>query len=73
MEFTVIGDAVNKASRYCAGAAGSEVLISPELHERVRQIVQVELTTIETKHEGSFQAYRVSGMRPEYSRDDITV
>jgi adenylate cyclase len=73
MEFTVIGDAVNKASRYCAGAAGSEVLISPELHEHVRQIVQVELTTIETKHEGSFQAYRVSGMRPEYSRDDITV
>lgn len=63
MEFTVIGDVVNKAARYCTGAIGGEVLISPEVHERVWQIVQVEQTTIQTKHEGDFQAYRVNGIR----------
>jgi adenylate cyclase len=63
MEFTVIGDAVNKASRYCTGAAGGEVVISPEVHERVWRIVQIEPTTIETKHEGNFLAYRVKGVK----------
>jgi len=63
MEFTVIGDVVNKAARYCTGAVGGEVLISPEVHERVWQIVEVEQTTIQTKHEGDFEAYRVNGIR----------
>jgi adenylate cyclase len=71
MEFTVIGDAVNKASRYCAGAAGGEVLISPEVHERVWQIVHVERTTIESKQEGNFTAYRVNGIRAEFVREEI--
>jgi class 3 adenylate cyclase len=59
MEFTVIGDVVNKAARYCAGAAKGEVLISPEMHERVWRIVQVETVTIETKHEANLSACRV--------------
>jgi class 3 adenylate cyclase len=54
---------VNKAARYCTGAVGGEVLISPEVHERVWQIVEVEQTTIQTKHEGDFEAYRVNGLR----------
>jgi adenylate cyclase len=60
MEFTVVSDAVNRASRYCAGAAGGEVLISPDLYERVWRIVEAERITIQTKHEGDFVAYRVS-------------
>ncbi|MFZ3217988.1 MAG: adenylate/guanylate cyclase domain-containing protein [Candidatus Acidiferrales bacterium] len=70
MEFTVIGDVVNKAARYCTAAGGGQVLISPEVHERVWRIVQVEKTTIETKHEGNFTAYRVNGMKagPEETR-----
>jgi adenylate cyclase len=61
MEFTVISDAVNKTSRYCSAAAGGEVLISPEVHERVCQMFNSEPIQIETKHEGSLLAYRVNG------------
>jgi adenylate cyclase len=63
MEFTVIGDAVNRTSRYCAGAAGGEVLISPELHERVWRFAETERTTIQTKREGDFIAYRVKNLK----------
>src|SRR5262249_31909302 len=59
MEYTVIGDAVNKTARYCAGAAGGEILISPEMHERVWKFVETERVSIQTKHEGEFNAYRV--------------
>jgi adenylate cyclase len=59
MEFTVIGDAVNRTARFCDGAAGGEVLISPELHQRVWSIVRAEPTEIKTKHEGGFRAFRV--------------
>jgi len=63
MEFTVIGDVVNKASRYCGGAAGGEILISSEMHERVWRLVQIDRVTIQTKHEGNFLAYRVKGLK----------
>jgi len=59
MEFTVIGDAVNRAARYCDGASPGEVLISPAVYERVWKLVQAEPTTIETKHEGPLDAYRI--------------
>jgi len=59
MEFTVIGDAVNRAARYCDGAPAGEVLISPEVYQRVFKIVRAEATTIKTKHEGDLAAYRV--------------
>ncbi len=64
IEYTVIGDVVNKTARYCSGAKKGEVLISPEVHEHVWRMVQVDPTTIETKHEGTFQAYRVIGIKP---------
>ena len=59
IEFTVIGDAVNCASRYCDGAGTGEVLISPEVYQRVWEIVKEERTITETKHEGNFTAHRV--------------
>jgi adenylate cyclase len=70
MEFTVIGDVVNKATRLCAAAAAGDVLISPEIHERVWRIVQIEPTTIQTKHEGNFLAYRVKSMKGRGSLAD---
>jgi adenylate cyclase len=62
-EFTIIGDAVNRASRYCDGAGSGEVLISQEVHQRIWKIVQVEPTTVVTKHEGGLPAFRVSGVK----------
>ena len=70
MEFTVIGDAVNKTARYCAGAAGGEILISPEMHQHVWRIVQIERRAIETKHEGNFLAYRVNGIKAGCEREE---
>jgi adenylate cyclase len=63
MEFTVIGDAVNRVERYCAAAAEREVLISPELNEHVWHFVETEQATIETKHEGTLVAYRVNSFK----------
>jgi adenylate cyclase len=59
LEFTVIGDAVNRASRYCDGAGGGEILISPEMRARVWRAFSLEETRIATKHEGELPAYRV--------------
>lgn len=59
MEYTVLGDVANRASRYCAGAREGEVLISPEVHQWVWNLVLAEQTSIETKHEGNFTAYRI--------------
>lgn len=64
MEFTVVGDPVNRAARYCAGAEPGEVLISPELHQRVWKEVDVEACTVSTKHEGTLSAYRVKRLKP---------
>lgn len=62
IEFTVIGDAVNRASRYCDGAGAGEVLISPEVYQRVWEIVKEECTTTETKHEGTLSAHRIKNV-----------
>ena len=63
MEFTLIGDAVNRTSRFCDAAGAGEVLISPELHQRVWKIVQAVPTTIKTKHEGDWSAFRVISIK----------
>lgn len=63
MELTVIGEAANWTARYCAGAAGGEILISPALHQRLWRYIDTELITIDTKHEGSLSAYRLKGIK----------
>jgi adenylate cyclase len=50
MEFTVIGDAVNRATRFCDGAEGGEVIISPEVFARVANSVEAIPKIIRTKH-----------------------
>jgi adenylate cyclase len=63
MELTIIGEAANWTARYCDGAAGGEILISPALHQRLWRFVDAELTTIQTKHEGALSAYRLKGIK----------
>lgn len=63
MEYTIIGDAVNRAARFCDGAKGAEVLISAELHQRVWNITDADPISIATKHEGDLPAYRVKRIR----------
>jgi adenylate cyclase len=42
LEYTVLGDAVNTASRLCSKAAGGEILISPALFEKLTAKPQVD-------------------------------
>jgi adenylate cyclase len=63
MELTIIGEAANWTARYCDGAAGGEILISPALHQRLWRYVDAEFTTIQTKHEGLLSAYRLDGIK----------
>jgi len=63
MQLTVIGDVANWTARYCAGAAGGEILISPALHQRLWRYIDAELIRIDTKHEGLLRAYRLTGVK----------
>ena len=56
IEFTVMGDAANYASRYCSGAKTGEILISPNVHSHVWKQVDSEARTLATKHEGEIEA-----------------
>jgi len=59
----VIGDAVNRASRYCAGAKAAEIMISPEVHERVWKLVETQRVSLPTKHEGDLVAHCVKKLK----------
>ncbi len=56
LEYTVIGDTVNRASRYCDGAKGGDVVFSPELFEVLGGAVKATPSIIKTKHEGDQKA-----------------
>jgi adenylate cyclase len=66
MEYTVIGDTVNRAARYCDGAGRGEVIISPEVYTYVANLVEVAPKTIRTKHpesEPDMEAYLVKAWK----------
>jgi adenylate cyclase len=63
IQFAVIGDAANRASRYCDGAGAGEVLVSPEFHQRVFMLVQSKPTSVQSKHEGELRVFRVEGIK----------
>ena len=72
LEFTVIGDAVNRTARYCTGARGGEVVISEALHEFVRGTFPLEPISVPTKHEGYFPAFRLQGLTSAGPRSSST-
>jgi adenylate cyclase len=59
LEFTVIGDTVNRTARYCDGAKQGMVVISPELHEFVTDKYEFRPLSFPTKHEGDFKGFEV--------------
>ena len=66
MEYTVIGDTVNLAARYCDGAAPGEILISKSVYEHLYHMVEVRPKTITTKHpetEPALEGYVVTSFR----------
>nr|MBC8361227.1 FHA domain-containing protein [Candidatus Desulfatibia profunda] len=66
MEYTVIGDTVNRASRYCDGAGAGEVVISKTVYERIYHLVNVQPKVIRTKHpevEPDLEAFVVKGLK----------
>jgi adenylate cyclase len=69
MEFTVIGDVVNRTARYCSAAEGGQVLVSAEMYERVWKVAETEKATIKTKHEGDFVAYRVKSIKDSFKKN----
>lgn len=63
--FTVIGDAVNRAATYCEGANAGEVVISPQLYERVWRIIQeAEPISLDTKDKEHLAAYLIKSLKP---------
>ena len=59
----VVGDPVNRTARYCGAAKSGEVLISPELYERVWRIVRdAESLTVDAKFEEHLPAYSVRSL-----------
>lgn len=68
IEFTVIGDTVNRAARFCDGAGPGEVVISKSVYEHVYNLVNVTPKTVVTKHpdrEPDLKAYIVKGIKGE--------
>ena len=64
MELTIIGEAVNRATRFCDGAKGGEVIISPQLYQWVWKLAQIEPVTVNTKHGDSLTAFRLLDLTP---------
>jgi adenylate cyclase len=63
VEFTVIGDAVERAARYCSAAAPGEILISPEMYQHASNFIEAEQLTIETRNQPALSAYRVNSLK----------
>ncbi|MEW5957690.1 MAG: adenylate/guanylate cyclase domain-containing protein, partial [Chloroflexota bacterium] len=66
MEYTVIGDVVNRATRYCDGAGSGEIVISPVVLKHVTELVEVTPKVIKAKHpdtELDLEAYVVKGIK----------
>jgi adenylate cyclase len=65
MEYTVIGDTVNRASRYCSGAQAGEIIISPAVYSHVTGMIEADPRIIPSKHPGTeadLDAFLVRGI-----------
>jgi adenylate cyclase len=63
IQTTVIGDTVNRATRYGDAAKPGEILLSPQVYQWVWKEVEVEATTIDTKHEGVLPGFKLQRLK----------
>ncbi len=59
LEYTVIGDTVNKTSRYCSGAGEGEILVGPETNAAIAGYIPTLPRSVSTKQEGDLPAFSV--------------
>lgn len=62
LSLTVIGDAVNRASRYCSAAKSGEIILSPQIFQWVWKDVEAAPVQLTTKHGEQLAAYRLIEM-----------
>ena len=63
MEFVALGSGITRASHYCKGAHDGEVLIGPEVYQKVFKIIEADRATISHKELGEFHCYRVTSIK----------
>jgi len=59
LDYHVVGQPVNLASRYCSAAGKGEILISEQVHARVFNKFKFERIEISTKEKETLCAYRI--------------
>ena len=63
MEFIALGAGVTRAGHYCKGAHDGEVLIGPEVYQKVFKIIEADRATVSHKDFGEFHCYRVKSLK----------
>lgn len=63
MEFVGLGAGITRTSLYCKGAHDGEVLIGPEVYQKVFKIIEADRATVSQKDLGEFHCYRVKGLK----------
>lgn len=63
MNFSVVGPGMSRAKGFCKGAENGDVLIGPELYQKVFKIVEADRSTVSHKDFGDFHCYRVKGLK----------
>ncbi len=63
MEFVALGSGIERASHYCKGARDGDVLIGPEVYQKVFKIIEADRATVSHKDLGEFHCYRVKSLK----------
>lgn len=63
MEFIALGNGITRAAHYCKGAHDGEVLIGPEVYQKVFKIIEADRATVSHKELGEFHCYRVKSLK----------
>jgi len=63
MDYVVVGGGITRAAIYSRGAQAGEVLIGPEVYQKVFKIIEADRATVADKVHGDFHCYRVKSLK----------